>query len=112
MSDAAARMREVRRKRSNSHFNGDPEFRHPELLVIPQIRFNCVLCGIGISESYRVCQLHPDICTDCHEEYCECHGITDDVASIEQIAAIANEEKRVPLLKARKDAIRNMPSRP
>lgn len=102
---AAIRMRELRAKR-HSLVNGNPEFRHPELILgfIPQ-KF-CILCGEGIERIIRRCHLHPDICDTCEDEYCE-HGVNlqEPLTTLEEVADLP-EEQRVPVLLARRIALR------
>jgi hypothetical protein len=66
------------------------------------IKGHCVICGDGYGE--RKCQLHLTICDACHTEYCEC-STNLKLVPLEDIAQF-KDEKRIPLLFARKVALR------
>lgn len=98
---AAIRMRELRKERGG-RLNGNPEFRHPDIVLGFRAKQHCILCGDGFSELHRKCRLHPGICDACEREYCECS--VEDSVKLTEIEDIARypEEQRVDILRARK----------
>jgi hypothetical protein len=86
--------------------NGDPLFRHPELVLGFRVQNQCILCGDGMGHAKRECQLHPGICDVCEQEYCECMATEQVVLRpLEEIARLHEDDQIEPLL-ARKLTLR------
>lgn len=108
---------------SSHKFNGDPERGRSELILGFAADRNCSLCGDAIPHKKRNCQLHPDICNACEQEYCECQvcpypdDCPNDTFQCERCSELAlhtsiedvvrlSEEDQVKVLMARKETLK------